>query len=122
MMADACTCFFCHARSASASESALQRALGWQCTECDGWNGFSTVADYYSTFNAADHRAHYAAPGYTFTVDAAGKGIGFLEGQMYKHGTVSTANALKDRNNNPMNFTRALTLITSGATLETAGW
>jgi len=87
----------------------------------DGWNGFSTVADYYSTFNAADNRAHYAYPGYTFTVDAAGKGIGFLEGQMYKNGTVSPANALKDRNNNPMNFTRALTLITSGSTLETAG-
>jgi hypothetical protein len=87
----------------------------------DGWNGFATVADYYSTFNAADKRAHFAVPGYTFTVDANGKGVGFLEGQMYKLGTVSPANALKDRNNNPLNFTSAVTLITSGATLETAG-
>jgi starch-binding outer membrane protein, SusD/RagB family len=87
----------------------------------DGWNGFATVADYYSTFNAADKRAHFAVPGYTFTVDSNGKGVGFLEGQMYKLGTVSPANALKDRNNNPLNFTSALTLITSGATLETAG-
>jgi hypothetical protein len=87
----------------------------------DGWNGFATVADYYSTFNAADNRAHYAAPGYTYTVDASGKGIGFLEGQMYKNGTVSSANALKDRNNNPLNFTANVTLITSGASLETAG-
>jgi hypothetical protein len=87
----------------------------------DGWNGFATVADYYSTFNAADKRAHFAVPGYTFTVDANGKGVGFLEGQMYKLGTVSLANALKDRNNNPLNFTSAVTLITSGATLETAG-
>jgi starch-binding outer membrane protein, SusD/RagB family len=87
----------------------------------DGWNGFATVADYYSTFNAADKRAHFAVPGYTFTVDANGKGVGFLEGQMYKLGTVSQANALKDRNNNPLNFTSAVTLITSGATLETAG-
>ncbi len=87
----------------------------------DGWNGFSTVADYYSTFNAADNRAHYAVPGYAYTVDKNGKGIGFLEGQMYKNGVVSAANALKDRNNNPMDFTSALTLITSGKTLETAG-
>jgi hypothetical protein len=87
----------------------------------DGWNGFSTVADYYSTFNASDKRAHYAVPGYTFTVDANGKGLGFLQGQMYKNGIVSTANALKDRNNNPLNFTTNITLITSGATAETAG-
>ena len=87
----------------------------------DGWNGFATVADYYSNFNAADKRAHFAVPGYTFTVDANGKGVGFLEGQMYKLGTVSPANALKDRNKNPLNFTSAVTLITSGTTLETAG-
>jgi starch-binding outer membrane protein, SusD/RagB family len=83
----------------------------------DGWNGFATVADYYDNFNAADNRAHYAVPGYTFTVDANGKGVGFLEGQMYNSSNV----ALKDRNNNPLNFTKNLTLITSGATLETAG-
>jgi hypothetical protein len=87
----------------------------------DGWNGFATVADYYSTFNAADNRAHYAVPGYTYTVDANGKGVGFLQGQVYKNGVVSTANALKDRNNNPLNFTANVTLITSGASLETAG-
>ena len=87
----------------------------------DGWNGFATVADYYSTFNTADKRAHYAVPGYTYTVDAANRGIGFLEGQMYKDGAATPGNELKDRNNNPMDFTRALTLITSGKTLETAG-
>jgi len=87
----------------------------------DGWNGFATVADYYSTFNAADKRAHFAVPGYTFTVDPNGNGVGFLEGQMYKLGTVSPANALKDRNNNPLVYTSAITLITSGNTLETAG-
>jgi hypothetical protein len=87
----------------------------------DGWNGFATVADYYSTFNAADKRAHFAVPGYTYTVDANGRGVGFLEGQMYALGTVAPANALNDRNNHPLNFTSAVTLITSGATLETAG-
>ncbi len=87
----------------------------------DGWNGFATVADYYSTFNAADKRAHYAVPGYTYTVDGNGNGAGYLEGQVYKNGTVSSANALKDRNNNALVFTRNVTLITSGATLETAG-
>jgi hypothetical protein len=87
----------------------------------DGWNGFATVADYYSTFNAADKRVHNTIAGYTYTVDANGNGLGFLQGQVYKNGTVSTANALKDRNNNPLIFTTNITLITSGATLETAG-
>jgi starch-binding outer membrane protein, SusD/RagB family len=94
----------------------------------DGWNGFATVADYYSTFTAADKRAHYAVPGYTFTVDANGRGVGFLEGQVYKDGVVSPANLLRDRiksqalpDGQPLVFTSAVTLITSGATLETAG-
>ncbi|MFM1753450.1 MAG: hypothetical protein RLZZ236_389 [Bacteroidota bacterium] len=87
----------------------------------DGWNGFTTVADYYSTFNATDNRAHYAVPSYTFTVDANGKGLGFLQGQVYKNGIVSTANALKDRYNNPLNFTASISLITSSTTGETAG-
>jgi hypothetical protein len=91
----------------------------------DGWNGFSTVADYYSTFNAADNRAHYAVPGYAFTVDALGRGVGFLEGQMYKTGgTVKVLDRIKttaNPNGQPLVFSKDVTLITSGSTLESAG-
>ena len=81
----------------------------------DGWNGFATVADYYSTFNSADKRAHYSTPA---IITAFGNGVGFQEGQMYRPGGTV---ALQDRNNHPLIYTSAVTLITSGASLETAG-
>ena len=81
----------------------------------DGWNGFATVADYYSTFTTVDARRTYSTPS---IIANFGNPAGFLEGQMYKPGGTE---ALKDRNNNPLIYTKALTLITSGASLETAG-
>lgn len=80
-----------------------------------GWNGFATVADYYSTFNSADARAKYSTPA---IITAFGNPVGFQVGQMYAPGGTTP---LKDRNGAPLVFTSALTLITSGATLETAG-
>jgi hypothetical protein len=81
----------------------------------DGWNGFATVAEYYNRFDAADDRRQHTSP----TIIAKfGNPIGFQYGQMYKPGGVI---ALKDRNGNPLFFTKELTMITSGATLETAG-
>lgn len=87
----------------------------------DGWNGFTTLSDYYNTFNVTDKRVHYAVPGYTYTVDANGKGLGFLKGQVYKNGTVSSANALKDRYGNPLNFSENVSLITTSETGESVG-
>lgn len=81
----------------------------------DGWNGFATVADYYSTFNAADSRAKYSTPA---IIANFGNPVGFQAGQQFAPGGTR---ALRDRNNNPLSFTPALTLITSGTTLETAG-
>lgn len=81
----------------------------------DGWNGFATVADYYSNFTTVDARRTYSTPS---LIANLGNPAGFLEGQMYKPGGTE---ALKDRNNNPLIYTKALTLITSGASLETAG-
>jgi len=81
----------------------------------DGWNGFATVADYYSTFNTADARRTYSTPD---IIKNFGNPAGFLEGQMFKPGGTE---ALKDRNGNQLIYTKELTLITSGKSLETAG-
>ena len=81
----------------------------------DGWNGFATVADYYSTFNTSDARRTYSTPD---IIKNFGNPAGFLEGQMFKPGGTE---ALKDRNGNNLIYTKELTLITSGKSLETAG-
>lgn len=80
-----------------------------------GWNGFTTVADYYSKFDSSDSRAKYSTPA---IIASFGNPVGFQVGQMFAPGGVTK---LKDRNNNDLIFTSQITLITSGATLETAG-
>jgi hypothetical protein len=80
-----------------------------------GWNGFATLSEYYNRFNAGDARRQYSTPS---IVANFGNPIGFEVGQMYAPGGTV---ALQDRNNNPLVYTSALTLITNGATLETAG-
>lgn len=81
----------------------------------DGWNGFATVAEYYNKFNPNDKRIKNADPA---IIANFGNPVGFQVGQMYKPGGVVP---LKDRNGNPLVYTPEVTLITSGATLETAG-
>ncbi|SDG65640.1 SusD family protein [Flavobacterium omnivorum] len=81
----------------------------------DGWNGFSTVAEYYNKFNPNDRRIKNADAA---IISAFGNPVGLQVGQMYKPGGTV---ALKDRRGNPLFFTPAVTLITSGTTLETAG-
>lgn len=80
-----------------------------------GWNGFTTVADYYSKFDSSDSRAKYSTPA---IIASFGNPVGFQVGQMFAPGGVTK---LKDRNNHDLIFTSQITLITSGATLETAG-
>lgn len=92
----------------------------------DGWNGFSTVAEYYNKFNPNDRRARNADPQY---IAAYGNPIGFIVGQVYKPGGVAI---VRDRINipgsttvpptkQPLIFTPAVTLITGGLSLEAAG-
>jgi starch-binding outer membrane protein, SusD/RagB family len=80
-----------------------------------GWNGFATVAEYYNKFASTDARAKYSTPA---IISSIGNPVGFQIGQQYAPGGVTPLN---DRNGAPLVFTSALTLITSGATLETAG-
>jgi len=62
------------------------------------WNGFTTLADFYKSFEATDERIGGDYPGLT---DRNGLQTGFLVGQQYGHGHV----ALKQRGGQPLVFT-----------------
>ncbi len=71
-----------------------------------GWNGFSTVADFYNAFDPSDtmRKGNVAYPGST---DASGLKVGLLQGQQYdEHGV-----ARLDRNGNPLIFSTNVSLI-----------
>ena len=88
----------------------------------DGWNGFATVAEYYDKFNPNDRRIKNADAA---IITAFGNPVGFQIGQIYKPGGTEIARDRIKMTANPLGqplvFTKALTLITSGATLESAG-
>ena len=79
-----------------------------------GWNGFTTLADFYDSFEESDARRH----GEVAAVKAySGLDAGLLYGQQYdENGT-----ALNDRQGNPLSFTKESPIISGGATLETSG-
>jgi len=81
-----------------------------------GWNGFSTLSEFYSTFGANDKRiGQVAYPGVT---DQSGLKPGFLVGQQVDE----NGNNIKDRQGNPLAFTPAVKLIeTDKNRLEVAG-
>ncbi|RPD38562.1 RagB/SusD family nutrient uptake outer membrane protein [Chitinophaga barathri] len=79
-----------------------------------GWNGFSTVSDFYDKFEAVDTRR--GGP-YASVTPVTGLHVGMLVGQQFdKNGT-----ALKDRKGNNLAFTRELSLQESGNDLEIKG-
>jgi hypothetical protein len=69
----------------------------------DGWNGFTTLADFYKSFEASDERRGVAYPGLT---DKVGLRAGFAVGQQYGPGGV----ALKQRGGQPLIFTEQVNL------------
>lgn len=71
-----------------------------------GWNGFTTLADFYGSFEKTDTRVGAAIKGVT---DAKGLRAGFLIGQQFdEKGT-----ALKDREGKPLVFTADIDLKTA---------
>jgi starch-binding outer membrane protein, SusD/RagB family len=90
----------------------------WFCTlhynqNPSGWNGFTTLSDFYSKFDAADkRRGGNPYPGMT-------QGIlpGFLIGQQFD----GAGNPLKDRTGAPLVFTPAVKAIEVGNNLEVTG-
>lgn len=91
----------------------------WFCTlhynqNPSGWNGFTTLSDFYNKFEAVDTRRGATYAGVT---NVSGLTVGFLVGQQYDQNGV----ALKDRGGNPLSFTPSVALVENGANLEVTG-
>jgi starch-binding outer membrane protein, SusD/RagB family len=91
----------------------------WYCTlhynqKPSGWNGFTTLSDYYDKYEAADKRRESSYPGVT---DVSGLKVGYLIGQQFDQNGV----ALKDRSGAPLSFTRDVKLRETGTNLEVTG-
>jgi starch-binding outer membrane protein, SusD/RagB family len=84
-----------------------------------GWNGFSTLSDFYDKFESTDKRrgVAYTAPG-GLPNPGNRVNVGFLVGQQYD---LTTDAPLKDRTNAPLSFTRAVKSIETGSNLEVTG-
>jgi len=80
-----------------------------------GWNGFTTLADFYNTFEDGDQRKGGDFEPLTST---SGLTAGFLVGQQYNKDGV----ALEDRQGNPLAFTPESPIMVSGPTLEISGY
>ncbi|MBM3444850.1 MAG: RagB/SusD family nutrient uptake outer membrane protein [Bacteroidetes bacterium] len=91
----------------------------WYCTlhynqRPSGWNGFTTVAETYDRFEAADKRRTADYPGVT---NVSGLKVGLLFGQQVdQNGTV-----LKDRKGNNLSYTKTVKLKEIGNDLEITG-
>jgi starch-binding outer membrane protein, SusD/RagB family len=79
-----------------------------------GWNGFTTLADFYDSFEETDIRRGTELP---VLKAQTGLRAGLLYGQQYNKDGV----ALKDRQGNPLFFTKESPIIVSGASLEVSG-
>jgi hypothetical protein len=106
-----------------------------------GWNGFSTVADFYNSFGVSTPlHASTASPWsdtlidkrlgrrfYKGVTDASGQRPGLMIGQQYNEDTAKTHAVLgvplKDRKGNPLSFDPniAANMIEVGANLEVTG-
>ena len=79
-----------------------------------GWNGFTTLSDFYNKFGATDTRRGMDYPGVT---NVTGMKVGFLLGQQYN----GAGAALKDRKGNNLSFTPEVKLKETGNDLEITG-
>jgi starch-binding outer membrane protein, SusD/RagB family len=86
----------------------------------DGWNGFTTLATFYDSFEDGDIRKSAAIPGYT---EFLGRNAGFAIGQQrgprektkIRHTNPDIID-LKDRSGNPLIFTKDVSLFFSTET------
>jgi hypothetical protein len=91
----------------------------WFCTlhynqNPSGWNGFTTIADFYNKFDENDPRAEMDYEGMT---NISGINAGFLVGQQFD----ADGNALEDRRGNALAFTEDVSLVETGNDLEITG-
>lgn len=79
-----------------------------------GWNGFTTLSDFYDKFEANDTRRGGDFPGMT---EVSGLKTGFLVGQQFDQNGVE----LLDRKGNKLAFTREVKAVETGNNLEVTG-
>jgi len=79
-----------------------------------GWNGFTTLADFYNSFEDGDQRK---MTDIVKLQSETGLNAGFLEGQQYDKDGVP----LEDRQGSPLSFTEESPIIASGVSLEYSG-
>lgn len=86
-----------------------------------GWNGFTTLSDFYNKFEAADKRRGinypYSSPG-ALPNPGNRVNVGFLRGQQYN---LTTDAPLNDRTGAPLSFTDDVKIIEKGTNLEVTG-
>jgi len=86
-----------------------------------GWNGFTTLSDFYNKFEASDKRRGinypYTSPG-ALPNPGNRVNVGFLRGQQYNW---TTDAALNDRTGAPLSFTDDVKIIEKGTNLEVTG-
>ncbi len=92
-------------------------AMGFHYNQApSGWNGFTTLADFYNSFENTDVRKGGPLAGYT---EQMGSGVGFLVGQIQgpQGGVIGNPIVnLKDRSGNPLVFTPDVSLFFSTET------
>jgi hypothetical protein len=79
-----------------------------------GWNGFTTLSDFYDSFEDSDVRKGVSLPGYT---DQTGTKTGFQIGQVRGPQGGKIGNPivdLKDRSGNPLIFTKNVSIFFNG--------
>jgi len=91
----------------------------WFCTlhynqNPSGWNGFTTLGDFYASFDDDDIRKGTEYAGMT---EVSGIRAGFLIGQQVDQ----DGNALEDRNGAPLIFTPDVAISETGSNLEVTG-
>jgi hypothetical protein len=92
----------------------------WFCTlhynqNPSGWNGFTTIADFYDKFDDPNDVRLSSEPADMTSV--GGIKAGFLEGQQFD----ADGNALEDRKGNPLSFDKNVSIFETGDNLEVTG-
>jgi hypothetical protein len=84
-----------------------------------GWNGFTTLSDFYGKFEAGDKRRGVNYPTPSSPVNPGNRTtVGFFVGQQYN---LDNDQPLKDRTGAPLAFTPAVTSVEVGSNLEVTG-
>lgn len=110
------------ARAGNGTNMVWATCMGWHYNQRpSGWNGFTTLSDFYDSFEDGDQRKRDTVANFTNRV---GSTAGFLVGQAY--GPVSRSNnkqpgsigdpigPLYDRSGNPLVFTRNASIFFNG--------